>query len=638
MNERFGLVLLLVGSVCGVLSACADASSNEVVAVEQGLTLSDGLMARFTFDDGTSKDSSGRGHNGSAVGGPSYPSEHAAKAVLLNGTSQWISVPHHADLAPPTLSACAWVKPEVMTWPGRVLEKAGSAYWLYLVDSKVTFGVNTGGVEHEQKSNGVLFVHEWNHICATTDGSNARIYINGALDTTFAAPGAVNFTSDPLTLGFKNNGADIDHLKGYLDEVRIYNRTLSSSDVSALYAAGVAAPQVELAVQCSVPGDVYLNGHATGKTCPATLSLPNAGHAFVGIGNASKGYQQQEIFASGASPVAVSFADSNWLARRTWRVLIFNVRNANLSNGKKARLTDAEISTGLASATKTNTDWVIPYSRYLLQWQITSYTEETTPGDVIIDQGGMPFMDPERILTDSGHAAFMGQYDHIFVFYPAAKATDGSAFGNCCGASTGGFRTQLPNTFAAYANWTEGTGGNTQIWLHEWLHSAEYQYGAYMGWAIGVDGLHGAEEHGFGLDPVEGWLPWYRTFMSGKVQENGKLLGLTPMAYLESSPLQRSLFARNSVSPAGKPSSVSASAGSGKVTLSWSAASGSPVGYSVKRGTSSGGPYTRIAANISGTSYVDANVKSGTKYRYVVVSTSRGGESANSSEVSATPK
>jgi hypothetical protein len=336
--------------------------------------------------------------------------------------------------------------------------------------------------------------------------------------------------------------------------------------------------------------------------------------------------------------VVVSFGDSNWLPRRNWKVLLFNVRNTNLSNGKKAKLSDAEISAALVSATKTNTDWVVPYSRFLLQWQLTSFTEEATPGNVVIYEGGYPYLDTEQMLASSGHSAFQSQYDHIFFFYPAAKASDGTAYGACCGASTGGFKTQLPNTFGVYGNWFEVAPGNSQIWLHEWLHSAEWQYGALLGWPVGIDGLHGGEEHGFTSDPVEAWLPWYRAFMSGKVSENGKLLGLTPMAYVESSPLQRSLLTRNVVSPAGKPSSVSASAGTAKVTLTWSAASGSPIGYSVKRGTVSGGPYTRIAANVSGTSYVDSTAKTGTKYRYVVVSTSRAGESANSSEVGATPK
>src|SRR6185295_14331910 len=107
-------------------------------------------------------------------------------------------------------------------------------------------------------------------------------------------------------------------------------------------------------------------------------------------------------FTDGSSPLAVSFKDSNWLGKRSWKVLLFNVRNANLANGKQARLTDGEISAALASARLTNTQWVVPYSRKLLDWQVTSFTEETALGDVHIDDNGFPYLDTPQMLAVSG--------------------------------------------------------------------------------------------------------------------------------------------------------------------------------------------------------------------------------------------
>jgi hypothetical protein len=56
----------------------------------------------------------------------------------------------------------------------------------------------------------------------------------------------------------------------------------------------------------------------------------------------------------------------------------------------------------------------------------------------------------------------------------------------------------------------------------------------------------------------------------------------------------------------------------------------------VKRATTNGGPYTQIAAPTS-TSYTDTSLTNGTTYYYVVSALDSAGESANSSQASATP-
>ena len=82
------------------------------------------------------------------------------------------------------------------------------------------------------------------------------------------------------------------------------------------------------------------------------------------------------------------------------------------------------------------------------------------------------------------------------------------------------------------------------------------------------------------------------------------------------------------------PTGLSATAGNAVVNLSWSASSNA-TSYSVKRSTSSG-TEAQIAVPTS-TSYTDTAVTNGTKYFYVVAASDSGGESANSSQVSATP-
>jgi endo-1,4-beta-xylanase len=87
--------------------------------------------------------------------------------------------------------------------------------------------------------------------------------------------------------------------------------------------------------------------------------------------------------------------------------------------------------------------------------------------------------------------------------------------------------------------------------------------------------------------------------------------------------------------PPPAPTGVVATAGNAQVQLSWNASTGA-TGYNVKRATTSGGPYTTVGA-VTGTAFTNTALTNGTTYFYVVSATNSNGESANSSQASATP-
>ena len=88
------------------------------------------------------------------------------------------------------------------------------------------------------------------------------------------------------------------------------------------------------------------------------------------------------------------------------------------------------------------------------------------------------------------------------------------------------------------------------------------------------------------------------------------------------------------------PTDLAATAGYGKVFLTWTAsASPGVTNYNIKRATTSGGPYTNnIIGSTAAASYTDTNVADGATYYYVVSAVSSTfGEGKNSLEASATP-
>jgi choice-of-anchor B domain-containing protein len=86
----------------------------------------------------------------------------------------------------------------------------------------------------------------------------------------------------------------------------------------------------------------------------------------------------------------------------------------------------------------------------------------------------------------------------------------------------------------------------------------------------------------------------------------------------------------------GQAGALAATAGNGQVDLGWAAASGA-TGYTIRRGTASGGPYEIIKNNVVGTSFTDTGLANGTSYFYLVTGTNAEGMGAVSNEASATP-
>ena len=95
-----------------------------------------------------------------------------------------------------------------------------------------------------------------------------------------------------------------------------------------------------------------------------------------------------------------------------------------------------------------------------------------------------------------------------------------------------------------------------------------------------------------------------------------------------------SLMASSPVGMVGTPSTPTATPGIGLVSLSWPAVPGAS-GYDVLRSTVSGGPYTIVASNITGTSFTNAGLTTGTTYYYVVAAYTATSEGMNSPQVSA---
>ena len=63
----------------------------------------------------------------------------------------------------------------------------------------------------------------------TYDGAALRLYVNGVLTATQARTGAIETNTSPVRIG--GNSPYGEFFQGLIDEVRVYNRALSQTEI-----------------------------------------------------------------------------------------------------------------------------------------------------------------------------------------------------------------------------------------------------------------------------------------------------------------------------------------------------------------------------------------------------------------------
>ena len=73
----------------------------------------------------------------------------------------------------------------------------------------------------------------WNYIAASYDGSMMKLYLNGELKKSRAASGMIQTSTTPVNIGRYVDGNG--YLNGIMDEVAIWNRSLSDTEILDIY-------------------------------------------------------------------------------------------------------------------------------------------------------------------------------------------------------------------------------------------------------------------------------------------------------------------------------------------------------------------------------------------------------------------
>jgi Concanavalin A-like lectin/glucanases superfamily len=101
--------------------------------------------------------------------------------------------------------------------------------------AKISVDRDQNGTIQSARSTTSLAIGTWYHVVATYDGQTLRIYVNGVEEDNAQSTQSMSNTTGPLNVG---NLAGWDDFGGLIDEVAVYNRALSATEVQLHYDSG----------------------------------------------------------------------------------------------------------------------------------------------------------------------------------------------------------------------------------------------------------------------------------------------------------------------------------------------------------------------------------------------------------------
>lgn len=166
-------------------------------------------------------------------------------ATFVRSSSQWVEASDHADLDfTGDFSVEFWMKQAFSAFFHIIVAKSDSAAdrgWLIYTassgnvvkfdgrDGTATYHANDGTVNVEDD--------QWHHVVCVREGSNWKIFVDGALDISNSKGTGSMANSQPLTIGRRYVDGP-EYYEGDLDEVAVYNYALSATKILNHYEIG----------------------------------------------------------------------------------------------------------------------------------------------------------------------------------------------------------------------------------------------------------------------------------------------------------------------------------------------------------------------------------------------------------------
>ena len=212
-----------------------------VVPYVMSANFTDGLILYHAYDEGNgdvAKDLSGNGHDG-ILSLPTWVNGKFKKALQFKGAGSgtFVTVENTDTLNVNECSFMAWVNAEQWDGTRQIVGKSvhggcsGRGQYGFFSEKgvlKLRFETEAGRADINTD---LPETGKWIHVAFTNDSTTGTIYIDGEEVMTGAIPGKLKPNNDPLRIS-----EDCDRpnnvFAGTIDEVRLWNRSLSDREIS----------------------------------------------------------------------------------------------------------------------------------------------------------------------------------------------------------------------------------------------------------------------------------------------------------------------------------------------------------------------------------------------------------------------
>jgi len=233
------------------------------------------LIAHYTFEE-NANDLSGYDNHGNVIGAVLTTDRFGEEnsAYEFDGSSSYISISNSFSLQSPTseLTQLAWVN--IYSWTGQgywvpVLMKSNSGdnafqYRLSIGSNGVNTSINYW--ENAVTTPDTINFNQWYMITSVLKNDTVKHYVNEKFVGSGTLTGPIMLDTKPLEIGRDTPGG-VEYYHGKIDDIRIYNRALTATEIDSIYDGVVSVPAED---KSNIPMTFNLNQNHPNPFNPGT--------------------------------------------------------------------------------------------------------------------------------------------------------------------------------------------------------------------------------------------------------------------------------------------------------------------------------------------------------------------------------